>query len=271
VPYFLKAPPKGDAGEEVLNARGERLFQVLTQDKKFTLEEMTDLGFDTYVIPADVIVPLLERAARNAENPEMVSAMKRITAWDRRSAVNSVAYTYIHFWGEAYRNLYARQFRRFLNYARRDIDIESPEEQTMALEAMKLALEDIQKQFGKTEVPWGEINVALRGGTFPMDGEALYDVLHRDEGRRQPNGQIHCDDGWGHLLIVMEGEPKQVWSLLPYGQSEHPESPHYNDQTILHSKRRVKRFWLTPAEILAHAESVRGNRDRIKQLMKEKP
>ena len=59
--------------------------------------------------------------------------------------------------------------------------------------------------------------------------------------------------------------------MLPYGQSEHPESLHYNDQTRLHSNRQVKRFWLTPAEILAHAESIRGDRDRIKQLMNQKP
>ncbi len=32
-------------------------------------------------------------------------------------------------------------------------------------------------------------------------------------------------------MIVMEGEPKEIWSLLPYGESEDPSSPHYNDQT----------------------------------------
>jgi acyl-homoserine lactone acylase PvdQ len=268
VSYFLKTTPKADAGEEALNTRGERLFQVLGQDKKFTLEEMTDLGFDTYILPADVIVPLLERAAGNANDPPVRRALERITAWDRRSGVDSVAYTYVYFWGKAYQKLYARQFRRFLSYSRKKIDLDSPEEQKMALAALKQALEEIEKLFGKSEVRWGEVNVVVRGGTFPMDGEALYGVLHPDEGIEQDNGRIQCDDGWGHLLIVMEGEPKQVWSLLPYGQSEHPTSPHYNDQTKLHSRRQVKRFWLEPAEILEHAESVWGNRDRIKALMK---
>jgi acyl-homoserine lactone acylase PvdQ len=216
-----------------------------------------------------VIVPLLERATRGANDPRITRAMKQISAWDRRSAVDSVAYTYVHFWGRAYEKLYAKQFRRILSYSRRKVDLDSPEEHKMALAALSQALEQIEKHFGKSEVRWGEVNVAKRGGTFPMDGEALYDVLHRDEGREQANGQIFCDDGWGHLLIVMEGEPKQVWSLLPYGQSEHTDSKHYNDQLRLHNQRQVKRFWLTPAEILAHAESVRGDRDRIKAM--EKP
>ena len=263
VPYFLKTTPKANAGEEALNTRGERLFQVLGQDKKFTLEEMTDLGFDTYVMPADVIVPLLEKATRVTGDPLIGGAIERIRAWDRRSSVDSIAYTYLYFWGKAYRQLYARKFDRFVSSSRKKIDVDSPEEQKMALAALHQALEQMRKQFGKTELRWGEVNVVVRGGTFPMDGEPLYGVLHPDEGVEQDNGQLHCDDGWGHLLIVMEGEPKQVWSLLPFGQSEDPRSPHYNDQARLHSSRKVKRFWLTAAEILAHAESVRGDRGRI--------
>ena len=102
-----------------------------------------------------------------------------------------------------------------------------------------------------------------------MDGTDLYGVLHPDEGVPQDNGQIYCNDGWGHLMIVMEGDPKQAWTLLPYGESEHPSSPHYNDLAKLHSQRQAKRFWFTPAEILAHTESVWGNRNRIKALYPE--
>ena len=40
----------------------------------------------------------------------------------------------------------------------------------------------MQKKFGKTEIPWGEVNVVERGGTFPLDGTGLYDVLHPDDG-----------------------------------------------------------------------------------------
>ena len=75
-----------------------------------------------------------------------------------------------------------------------------------------------------------------------------------------------CRDGWGHLLIVMEGSPKEVWSLLPYGESQHANSPHFNDQAKLHSQRQAKRFWLTPKEILDHTEAVWGDRDRLKRL-----
>jgi hypothetical protein len=64
-------------------------------------------------------------------------------------------------------------------------------------------------------------------------------------------------------MVVMEGEPKEIWSLLPYGESEDPSSPHYNDQTKLHSRRELKQFWFSPQQIMDHTESVWGDRNRL--------
>jgi hypothetical protein len=58
-----------------------------------------------------------------------------------------------------------------------------------------------------------------------LEGTDMYGVLHPDEGPEQENGEIHCDDGWGHLMVVVEGQPKEVWTLLPYGQSEDLPAP----------------------------------------------
>ncbi|MGE5646985.1 MAG: penicillin acylase family protein [Acidobacteriota bacterium] len=268
-PYYLSYAVKAGAGEEALNPRGERVFNVLTQDKKFTLEEMIDLGYDTYILPADVIVPLLAQAASSRpKDTAAARANAKLQAWNRRSGVDSVETSYLYYWAKAYRDLFTpAKYERFVGYERRKIDIHSPEEQDQAWQALEKGVANLEKKFGKAEVPWGEINVAVRGGTFPMDGASveLFGVLHPDEGPEQDNGQIHSNDGWGHLLIVMEGDPKQVWSLLPYGQSEHADSKHYNDQARLHSQRKVKRFWLTPAEILDHTESVWGDKSRLKR------
>jgi len=264
--YLLAAKPI--AGEEALNTRGERVFQVLTQDRKFTLDEMKELGLDTYLLPADVIVPLLDRAYKRKPEPRLARALDLIRAWDHRSATDSAAFTYIYFWAKAYIDLFSgSRFSRFISYSRRKIDVDSAEEQDMALRALHEALDRIQKRFGRSEVPWGDVNVVVRGGVFPMDGTDLFGVLHPDEGVEQEDGRIHSNDGWGHLMVVMEGEPKQIWSLLPYGQSEDPNSPHYNDQARLHSRRQLKRFWFTPEEILRHTTRVWGNRDRLRKLL----
>ena len=269
--YYLQTTPRADAGEEGLNARGERVFQVLDGNAKFSFDDMKSLALDTYVLAADVIVPLLERAYTplfsflpSHRDPRVSRALELLHTWDHRSAENSAAFTYLYFWGKAYENLYSPEsFHRFTGYARRNINLDSWVEQYRARRALKAGLEQMQSLFGKTEVPWGQVNVTIRGGTFPMDGTGLYDVLHPDKGHEQGNGQIFDDDGWGHLMIVVEGEPKEIWSLLPYGESEDPSSPHYNDQAKLHSLREIKKFWFTPQEIRDHSESVWGNGGRL--------
>jgi acyl-homoserine-lactone acylase len=269
-PYYMRPVTKADAGEESLNTRGERVFQVLGEEKKFTLQDMVDLGFDTYNLAADVVVPLLTRAydANPSTDPRVTRAMKQIRDWDRRSSKESVAFTYVYYWGKAYGDLFSKpKFARFNSYSRKNIDLNSAEEQRMARTALEEGVKRIEKQFGNAEVPWGKINVVVRGGSFPLGGNAMFGVLHPDEGTTQDNGEIHCNDGWGHLLVVIESDPKQIWTLLPYGQSEDKSSPHYNDQAKLHSERKVKRFWFTPEDIFKHSESVWGDRNRIKVLI----
>ncbi|MFN0166792.1 MAG: penicillin acylase family protein [Bryobacteraceae bacterium] len=268
-PYYLQKPPHRDAGEEALNTRGERLFGVLTKDDEFTPDDMIELAFDTYVLPADVIVPLLEKA--QASRPPMgdrrlEAAVTSLAAWDRRSHKDSAAYTYLHHWAKAYRDLFTDgRFSRFTSYQRRQIDLDSRQEQDDAWKALVAAVEQIEKRFGRADVKWGEINTVVRGGRYPLDGSTVFGVLHPDGGPEQEDGSIRYNDGWGHLMVVMEGEPKTVWSLLPYGQSEDPRSPHYGDQAKLHSEGKVKRFWLTPAEILDNLESVWGDKNRLKR------
>ena len=268
--YYLQGTPKADAGLEVLNTRGERLSNVLAQDKKFTVEEMIDLGFDTYILAADIIVPLLEEAfsRKPSADTRVVRAVEALAGWDRRSSKASVAYTYLYYWAKSYQDLFtAQKFLRFLSYERRNLDIHSAEEQDMARRALEEAVLRLVKRFGKAEVPWGDINVVVRGGVFPLDGTNTFGVLHPDEGPEQEDGRIFCNDGWAHLMVVVESEPKQLWSLLPYGESEHTSSPHYNDQAKLHSENKLKPFWFTPSEILEHTESVWGEQDRMQRLL----
>jgi acyl-homoserine-lactone acylase len=173
----------------------------------------------------------------------------------------------VHYWAQAYGELFGPpEFARFNSYSRASIDLNSPEEQKRALSALEEAFRRITSRHGKSEVPWGDINIVKRGGEFPLGGTGIFGVLHPDAGPEQDDGRIYCNDGWGHLMVVLESSPKQIWTLLPYGQSEDPSSPHYNDQTKLHSERKPKRFWLMPEEVLQNAKPVWGDPQRLKRL-----
>ena len=171
-PYFQMGKPEPIDKERSPSLRGERLLKLLSQKKSFTLEEIKELAFDTYVVPADVIVPLLVEAYSSRSNQfadsRMAHAIKVIEAWNRCSAEDSVAQTYVYFWGRAYEDLFSReQFARFMGRSRFEVSIGSSEEQDKALRALKEAIDRIQTHFGKTDVPWGEVNVVIRGGEVP--------------------------------------------------------------------------------------------------------
>ena len=164
-----------------------------------------------------------------------------------------------NYWAKAYKDLFsASKFSRFISYERARIDIQSVGEQDMAWRALEEAIARLEKRLGKSQVPWGEINVVVRSGVFPVDSTNTFGVLHPDEGPEQEDGRIFCNDGWAHLMLVIESEAKRIWSLLPYGESEQSSSAHDNDQAKLHSARKLKRFWFTPSEILGPMPSLFG-------------
>ena len=273
VPYYLRDFPSGNEGETALNTRGERMLHMLSANTKLSLKDMKSLAFDTYVMPADTIIPLLDEAYAGVfsfwpfgRDQRVSRALNSLHSWDRTSTASSTAFTYLYFWGKAYESFYPSKFGRFIRYDRRSINTHSWLERYRAHRAFEAALDQIEKIFGKLEVPWGEINVTVRDGTFPMDGNGLYDVLHPDEGVTQSDGRIFDDDGWGYIMVAMEGERKEIWTLLPYGESENPSSRHFNDQTDLHSRRELKQFWFSPQQIRSHRESVWGDPKRLARL-----
>jgi hypothetical protein len=77
---------------------------------------------------------------------------------------------------------------------------------------------------------------------------------------------MNCNDGWGRLLVVLAGPPRQVWSRLPYGQSEDRVAPHFNAQAKRHRQRTAKRFSASATEILDLVDRVWGDRGHLERL-----
>ena len=131
---------------------------------------MKDLARDTYVLAADTIIPLLERAsaAQPVRDDRLARAMDVLKSWNRYSSEDSVGYTYLYYWARLTNSYSKERFERFDIPRRRRIDLDSTLEQTQAWKALEDAVDSIQKTFGKPEVRWGDISFVARGGNFPL-------------------------------------------------------------------------------------------------------
>jgi hypothetical protein len=71
------------------------------------------------------------------------------------------------------------------------------------------------------------------------------------------DGRRRVTRGSQALRLVQFTDPIRSYTLHPYGQSQDPQSPHYDDQSKLAAEPRLKPTWFERGELMQHLESVR--------------
>lgn len=124
------------------------------------------------------------------------------------------------------------------------------------LEAFTQAAQTLMKNFGRVDVPWGEVNRLLRGSVdLPLDGGP--DIVRAIYGDLQENGRLTAIAGDSYVLLVTWDKAGQVssQSIHQFGSATLDEaSPHYADQAPLFARMEMKPVWLDEADIRAHLE-----------------
>ena len=75
-------------------------------------------------------------------------------------------------------------------------------------------------------------------------------VPHKD-------GKVKVTAGESYIeLVKFTPEGPEIESVISYGSSDHPSSPHYNDQMEFYSKYETKKMTFNKEEIYANAERI---------------
>jgi acyl-homoserine-lactone acylase len=120
-------------------------------------------------------------------------------------------------------------------------------------EALREVLAWLKKNYGKVDVPLGEVQRLHRGKVdLPLGGGP--DVLNAVYARRD-GGKLVGFQGDSYVLMVEFG-PNGISSrsIHQYGSSNREESKHYADQAPLFVENKLKPVWRTREEIRAHLE-----------------
>lgn len=247
------------------NYRVFRVNQILSSGR-YSFRDMQAMLFDTLVPAAVDMVPLLLTMADarpeliRTAHPDLVTAMRLLRNWDLRADENSAALAYYNIWWALMKRRHADEFKSEAGLYQ-GLLANTPAAQAYALDAAAEAARVMRNDFSSLSLPWGNLHRIHRGNrNEPMFGTGTGDPIFYADNQTFVNRQWHTNFGYGFAMAVQFGEETRAASIVPFGASERPQSPHYQDQMGLFTDRRMKRTRFLHDDVIAHASSGLGRR-----------
>jgi acyl-homoserine lactone acylase PvdQ len=251
--------------QDPVSPRAERLRTVLRGAPR-TFEDHQQLLFDVVVPAAERLAPqLLAMADAAAEavakaHPDLPEALNLLRAWNHTAAPEAEGMTFYHVWWASLRaraqaagvpeaGLYAALFE------------DTPEARRLALDAASDAVRMMRNDLRSLKRLWGDVHRIRRG---PRDeaigGAATGDPIFLVSDFAFQDGRWYATYGYGYALVVQFGDTTRATSLVPFGASERPSSPHFSDQLDLLLAQRMKTAPYHLDDILRDATAAHGAR-----------
>jgi acyl-homoserine lactone acylase PvdQ len=243
-----------------LHQRAAMVRALLHANGRVTVDDAIGIALSTQVYNADLWQGRLA-AAREKAKAQLPAGSKTaklcdlILRWNRRAdpeAIGAVAY---YAWKT---QLGAEAL--LADRAGREPPKVSAEELVKALDP---AVRQLERRFGRLDVKYGDVfRVAREGGskTWPVGGGSVPGLATPRAISFTPgkDGKVYLGrGGQTSTQVVQLSKPPRSWTLVPLGQSDHPQSKHWDDQAAkLFSPGKLKpTYFLNKRELLKHVES----------------
>ncbi|MEO1170835.1 MAG: penicillin acylase family protein [Myxococcota bacterium] len=261
-PRYADFPAYMDIGAE--NQRGVHAVELLQGVSQITLDGLVELAFDSRLPAFDLLLPELFKAYDVDPRPELAEPIVMLKEWDRRWGTDSVATTVAVSWST-----------RLLKEAR--LDPSTPLVPTVAretppaqlLQTLKDALNRLEADFGRWQLPWGAINrfQRLRG-----DIELVYDDAQPSvpvgfvtgrlgslaafgAGPKEGTKRWYGTRGNSFVAVVEFGERVKARAVTAGGLQNTPGSPHFNDQGERYATGDLREVYFYPDQLEGHIEA----------------
>lgn len=245
-----------------LDLRSQLALELIGERDRFTLEELIEQKNSTRMLLADRVKDdLLNALAASGGDGEMAEAAERLRRWDNTASIESRASVLFETWWDRYTERTGRRglptehdpavFREPWSPQRPTATprgLANPEE---AVEALRWAMQQLREAFGRWDVPRGEVARARHGQLdLPVGGcNGIYGCFRVLWFEPDGDGRFRARGGDGWVLAVEFTDTPRAYSVLAYGQSGRPESPHHTDQLQMFVEGRMKRVAFTEREI----------------------
>ena len=215
------------------NNRSTRIYELIESYEKIDFSDFKSIKFD-YKFPTPFkfnFVDVNQIMEMNPEEyPHIAELIKEIQNWDRSTNSDSLG-----------AGIFAMFYYNLGNYIRKPYI-----NRKLSNNLIAQMLSDVKaymiKHFKKTNVTLGEYQKLVRGNKeIPIWG--MPDVITAMTSSKHVNGKRKITHGESYIQLVKfsNGIP-QIESIMSYGNSENPDSPHYDDQMEMFSKFETKKM-----------------------------
>ncbi len=222
-------------------------FRELYQDgDTISMSRLKQIKYDA-TFPQEHYATQIIRQFQNYENEAYQALLAPLKNWNLEASLDHVAPTTVYL--------------LFKGLTTRPIDLEAqagniPSDRLD--EALQYTQNHLMKYFGKLEVPFREFSRFKRGyKELPIYG--FWNKLAARNGDiNEENGKFYATGGDNFMMFVQydENGVAEFETVVPFGSSSRPDSPHYTDQMELYTSKGAKKLTLDKEKIMENAERI---------------
>jgi acyl-homoserine-lactone acylase len=254
--------------EVELRLRSQHALELIHNRSRVTLEDVVRMKHSMRMLLADRVKEDLVRAVRASGGTGPVAeAIAVLERWDNTVAAESRGGVLFETWWWRYLRTApqaapsaasvgfpapaAALFRRPWSAAEPMATPRGLADPKRAVEAFAWAAEETRRRFGAADVAWGTVHRVRHGKVdAPVGGcSGLLGCFRVLNFRDEPDGTRTVVGGDGWVLAVEFTTPVRAYSVLAYGESGDPASPHHDDQAAMFAANRMKPVAFTEADV----------------------
>jgi acyl-homoserine-lactone acylase len=237
-----------------LRLRSQLALQLIHDDTKHSLEDVILLKHSPRMLLADRVKDDLVAAVRaSGPSTDVAQAIDLIESWDNTTASESRGGLLFQAWWDLYLEGAGDPYAEPWSQERPTATPAGLADPDRAATTFARAVADTRERHGSWDVAWGEVHRVRWGDVdAPVSGcpSNLGCFRHLDF-RDLANGRrvAYTGDAW--ILAVEFGDIPRAYSVLVFGQSSKPDSPHLSDQAEMFARGKLKPVAFTEDEIEA--------------------
>jgi penicillin amidase len=249
------------AFDNPLHQRAAMCVDLLHDARNMTIDQAIEIAMSPAVYGADAWQEKLRAAWAGASaevraDKDLTALYELIVNWSRRCEAENTGAVAYKYWKQAFPADVVLADRAGMAPPTSATD-------DVLIEKLKVAAGKLKEDFGRFDVPYGEVYRVGRAGTdrsWPVSGGSVNQIatpraisFDPIEGTKKYLGR----GGQTSTQIVLLTKPPKSWTVLPLGESDDKDGPHYDDQARrLFSKGTMKpTYFLDKDAVVRNAES----------------